>query len=71
LRLNAYSVYRPYLKEIEADCLAYRTFKWDGVTESECPKDYAEKIPEAISAIAVTMKGLGHLDWTPGLYLAA
>jgi len=71
MRENAYSEFYPYLKKIDAACKTFGTFKWDGENESECPEDYDTKVPKAINKIDSTMDKLGHLEWTPGLYIAA
>lgn len=71
MRSNAYTEFRPYLQKIKKSCENLGTFKWDGTNQTNCPQNYPEKTEKAFNKIDSTMDKLGHLEWTPGLYIAA
>jgi len=54
-----------------SSCTSNASYAFDGITETPCPSDYPKKIQELLIKIDSTMDHLGHLAWTPGLYLAA
>lgn len=47
------------------------SFAWNGKDQTPCPADYPEKAQKAMDKIDSTMDDLGHLEWTPGLFVAA
>lgn len=72
MRLLAYSEFRPFLQQIMNACLKEpRTWDFNGTTATACPADFSTKALKAINKIDSTMDDLGHLEWTPGLYMAA
>lgn len=72
MREHAYTSFKPLIKEIRDACASEDgVFAWNGEDETACPEGYAKKAQKAFDKIDSTMDNLGHLDWTPGLYVAA
>jgi len=72
MREKAYSEFRPLLQKISNSCFEQPgEYAFNGKTPVLCPDEYFDKINKAINKIDSTKDDLGHLEWTPGLYLAA